>query len=147
MSEVCPISFQQVNEKAAQVNAVLVAISVMIFLITPFKLMIYVLAADFFIRGFADLSYSLYGFISRTVLRICKIKPVMVNAGPKIFAAKIGFIFCCVIAFSSLFNFSAIVLVFSSIFIFFAVLEAAFRFCVACRLYPYVHKFQSIRKS
>lgn len=143
MNEVCPISFQQVNERAVQINAVLAVFSIMIFLFTPFKWIIFILAVDFFIRGFLDLSYSFYSFVSKTILRLGKVKPVMVNAGPKIFAAKIGFIFCCFIALSYLFNFQVTGMIFSAIFIFFAALEAIFRFCVACRLYPYILKFKS----
>ncbi len=64
----------------------------------------------------------------------------MVNAGPKIFAAKTGFIFCCVIAVSYFFEFQLISLVFGSIFAICAALEAIFRFCIACKIYPLICK-------
>ncbi len=64
----------------------------------------------------------------------------MINAGPKIFAAKIGFLFCCVIALFSLLGFHGTSLVVGSIFIFFAALEALFRFCLACRIYPLIKR-------
>jgi len=66
----------------------------------------------------------------------------MVNAGPKIFAAKIGFIFCCMIAIFYLFNFQKISLIIGSIFVFFAALEAIIRFCMACRIYPFIYKIK-----
>ena len=142
MKEMCPISFKQVNEKAVQINATLVVFSIIIFLFTPYKWIIYILAIDFFIRGFLNSSYSFYSTISKSILRIFKIKPLMVNAGPKIFAAKIGFIFCCIIAISYLFNFQRIGLIISSILMLFAALEAIFKFCLACKLYPFIYKMK-----
>jgi len=140
MKEVCPVSFKQVNERAAQINAALAIFSLIFFFFTPYKWIILVLAIDFFIRGFLNLSYSFYSAISKTILRIFKIKPLMVNAGPKIFAAKIGFIFCCMIAVSYLLNFQKISLVIGLVFMFFAALESIFRFCIACRIYPFICK-------
>ena len=140
MKKMCPISFKQINERAGQLNAALAVLSVILFFLTPYKWIILVLAIDFFIRGFLNPSYSFYSALSKTLLRTFKIKPLMVNAGPKIFAAKIGFIFCCLVGVSYLFNFHRISLVIGSVFMFFAALEAIFRFCVACRIYPYICK-------
>lgn len=140
MKEMCPISFEQVNERTAQINAGLTVFSVMIFLFTPYKWIIFILAVDFFIRGFLKLSYSYYSTVSKTILSIFKIEPIMVNAGPKIFAARIGFIFCCIIILSYLFNLQKISLIICSIFMFFAALEAIFRFCLACKIYPFICK-------
>lgn len=143
MKEMCPISFKQVNERAVQINAALAILSIIFFLFTPYKWIILILAIDFFIRGFLNLSYSFYSATSKTILRIFKIKPLMVNAGPKIFAAKIGFVFCCMIAVSYLFNFQRISLIIGSIFVFFVALEAIFRFCLACRIYPFMYKMKA----
>lgn len=140
MKEMCPVSFKQVNERTAQINAALAVLSFIFFFFTPYKWIIMVLAIDFFIRGFLNLSYSFYSAISKTILRIFTIKPLMVNAGPKIFAAKIGFLFCCLIGVSYLLNFQKISLVIGAVFMFFAALEAIFRFCVACRIYPFICK-------
>ena len=142
MEEMCPISINQINERAAQVNAALTVLSIIFSLFTPYKWIILILAIDFFIRGFLNLSYSFYSAVSKIFLRIFKIKPLMVNAGPKIFAAKIGFIFCCMIAVSYFFNFQRMSLIIGSIFMFFAALEAIFRFCLACRIYPFIYKMK-----
>ena len=136
MKEMCPISFKQVN-------AALAILSIIFFFFTPYKWIILVLSIDFFIRGFLNPSYSFYSAISKTILRIFKIKPLMVNAGPKIFAAKIGFIFCCMIAVSYLLNFQRISLIIGSFFVFFAALEAIFRFCIACKIYPFIYKMKT----
>ncbi len=141
MTEACPISFECINERVARVNGALTVLSMIVFLFTPFKAIVFILGADLFIRGFLKSSYSFYSLFSSKVLALLNIEPMMINAGPKIFAAKIGFVFCCVI---SLFYFSdmpAICFIFGSILLFFAFLEAAFGFCVACQVYPYMPKF------
>lgn len=140
MEQLCPISFKQANERAVQVNAALAALSVLLFFFTSQKWIILLLCIDFLIRGFVNPAYSLYGAVSRAILRGLRIKPLMVNAQPKIFAAKIGFIFCCVIALSYLSGFQGISRVLGALLIIFAALEAIFRFCIACRIYPFICK-------
>jgi len=138
MAEACPISFERINERVARVNGTLTVLSMIIFLFTPFKIIALILGADLFIRGFLKPSFSFYSFLSRGILQILKIKPVMTNAGPKIFAAKVGFIFCCIISLFHFFGLPVLCLLFGAMLLFFAFLEAAFGFCVACRLYPYM---------
>lgn len=138
MAEACPISFGQINERVARVNGALTVLSMIVFLFTPFKAIPLILGVDLLIRGFLKSDLSFYSFISKKLLQLLNIKPVMINAGPKKFAAKIGFIFCCII---SLFYFSGMPMVsfiFGAMLLFFAFLEAAFGFCVACQLYPYM---------
>ena len=113
MREVCPISFEQINERVAQMNAALVVFSLLVFMFTSFKWIILIICIDFFIRGFFNPSYSLYSAASKNILKILKIKPLMINAGPKIFAAKVGFIFCCIIALCYMLNFYITALVFT----------------------------------
>lgn len=139
MTEMCPISYKQLNERAAQTNAALSVLSIIFFFLTPFKWIIWVLSIDFFIRGFLDPSYSFFSVISKTILKLFKIKPLMINAGPKIFAAKIGFLFCCLISTCYLLNFPLISLIIGLIFALCAALEAIFGFCIACKIYPFIH--------
>jgi hypothetical protein len=140
MNQSCPISFKRVDERAAQINAALTVFSILVFLLTPQKWILLILCIDFFIRGFLDPSYSPYGAVSNAILRISKIKPAMVNAGPKIFAAKIGFLFCCATGICYLIHFYRVSLIAGAMLGFFAALEALFRFCVACKIYPLICK-------
>jgi hypothetical protein len=140
MNGMCPISVRQVDEKVAQLNAALVVLSLLFFLFTPYRWFILLLSVDFFIRGFLDPSYSFYSAASKTVLRFFKIEPAMINAGPKIFAAKIGFAFCCMIALCYFFDCRIITLVVGSLFVLCAALEASCGFCVACKIYPFIYK-------
>ena len=93
MNNACPISFSQINERVARVNGALTAISMMVFLLTPFKVMVLVLGADLLIRGFLKAEYSFYSLLSRKLLAAFKVPPKMTNAGPKLFAARGGVCF------------------------------------------------------
>jgi hypothetical protein len=136
---VCPISTRRVNEKAVQLNAAFTVLAMIFFFLTVHKWLIGVLFIDFLIRGFFNPAYSFFSAVSKMVLRIFKIQPSMANAGPKIFAAKIGFVFCCLIAGFYLVHCRAISLTLASVFTTCAALEAFFRICIACMIYPYIY--------
>ena len=142
MNLMCPVSFKQINENAVRINATLALLSILLFLITPWKWIILIVGGDFFIRGFLNPQYSLFAIISKSVLSFLKVKPVMVDACPKIFAAKIGFFFCCLLTASWLFALERTALIAGAIFMTCAALEALFRFCVACQLYPFIYRLQ-----
>ena len=145
MNLICPVSFKQTNENAVRINAALAFLSILLFLLTPWKWIILLVGADFFLRGFLNPQYSLFANISRNILTVCKIKPVMVDAGPKIFAAKIGFLFCCLLTVSWIFALERTALVAGVIFMTCAALEAVFRFCVACRIYPLIYTAKAVK--
>jgi hypothetical protein len=140
MTEGCSVSNNLVNEKVAQVNATLTVLTILLFLLTQSILVLAVLAVDFFIRGFINPANSYYSKFSKKILTSFQIQPIMINAGPKIFASKIGFIFCCLIAVTHLLGFSVTCLLIALMFAFFAALETIFRFCIACKIYALISK-------
>lgn len=141
MANACPISFERINERIARVNGAFTVLSMIVFLFTPFKAIVLILGADLFIRGFLNSDYSFYSLLSRTLLQVFNINPVMTNAGPKIFAAKVGFVFCFGISLFEYFAMPSAAQIVAAMLMFFAFLEAAFGFCVACRMYPYMPDF------
>jgi len=145
MELMCPVSLKQVNERVVRINAALAILTMGVFFLRPYKWIILALAIDFVIRGFFNPSYSFYSAVSRNVLRILKVKPLWVDAGPKIFAAKLGFLFCCIIAASHLLNFWILGLVAGVVFLLFAVLEAVFGFCMACQVYPFIYRIRNLK--
>lgn len=140
MAQVCPISFKQVNAKVAQMNAVLTVVCAALFLFTAAKWIMLLVAADFFMRGFGKPSYSLFNVLSEAVLRWGKVAPVRTNAGPKLFAAKIGFGFATLIILGWLSGFYGVAAVLATTLALFAALEAGLNFCVACKVYPLLQR-------
>ncbi|WP_446007874.1 DUF4395 domain-containing protein [Candidatus Electrothrix sp.] len=145
MKLMCPVSLKQINENAVRINAALAFLSILLFLLTPWKWIILIVGFDFFIRGFLNPQYSLFANISKNILSLVKAKPVMVDAGPKIFAAKIGFFFCCLLTVSWLFALERTALVAGAMFMICAALEAVFKFCVACQIYPFIYSLKEVK--
>jgi hypothetical protein len=66
---------------------------------------------------------------------------LMINAGPKIFAARIGLIFSALIVLTYLLNAKILAFIIAGILGLFSFLEAFFGLCVACEIYPYIYRF------
>ncbi|MCE5331232.1 MAG: DUF4395 domain-containing protein [Bacteroidales bacterium] len=138
---ICPISNSKIDENVARLNAVLTVLFLAAYVLTNNIILVLFLFIDFFLRG-AELSkFSPFAIFSKYVLESFKVKKKPINAGPKIFAARIGVIFNLGIVLFSLLGFSTVSFLFTLIFGLCALLEAAFGLCVACRIYPFVYKF------
>jgi hypothetical protein len=143
----CPISEKKVNERVARVNATFTVLLIAGFLITQNIVFIAFLAIDFFIRT-ADLAkYSLVAMSSKNIVKYLQVKELMINAGPKIFAARIGLILCSLIIISYMLNVKIPALVIAGILGLFSFLEAALGLCVACEIYPFVYRLLYSRKA
>jgi hypothetical protein len=137
----CPISEKKINERVARVNATFTVLLVAGFLFTQNIFFVAFLAVDFYLRT-ADLAkYSLVAISSKNIVRYLQVKELFINAGPKLFAARIGLILSSLIIFSYLLNAKILALVLAGILGLFSFLEAAFGLCVACEIYPYVYRF------
>ena len=140
MNAICPVSFEKVNENAVRITAIQTVLAILLFLFSSWKWIILIVTVDFYLRGFGKAKYSPFAWISKKLLVPLKSKPVMIDAAPKIFAARIGFLFSCMLFVCWLFNLTIAALIIGIMFAACAFLEAAFRFCVACKMYPFVCK-------
>lgn len=136
----CPISFKKVDEKVTRLNGFLTVLLLLVYVLTSSLIPVLFLLTDFLIRGFEKPQYSVLALTSKFILSRLKSKPQPINAGPKIFAARIGVLFSVLILVSALLNWPVTALVFTAIFGICAFLEASIGFCVACRIYPILYK-------
>ncbi len=136
----CPISFKKIDENVARLNGFFTVVLLILFLSTSNIFLVLFLLADFFVRGIEKPQWSPLAIVSKYILSKIKVKPHPINAGPKIFAARIGFLFAVLISLSTLFGLNVLALVFTAVFGICAFLEAAIGFCVACKLYPFIYK-------
>lgn len=143
MNAMCPVSFVKVNENAVRITAAQAVLAIFLFLFSPLKWVILIVAADFFVRGFGQPKYSPFAKVSKKILELVKVKPVMTDAAPKIFAARIGFLFSCLLTACWILDLSFAALIIGLMFAACAFLEAAFRFCIACKMYPLVCKIKA----
>lgn len=138
MIQVCPITTKSVNEKATRINALFTVVLTTAYLLFNAQWILAVLLFDFLSRGFGFQQYSIFKIVSEYITELLNIQPTYTNAGPKQFAARIG----ALISLASLVTYFADLQVVSygtaGILLFFSFLEAAFSFCLACKIYPWL---------
>jgi len=135
MSRACPIVNASVDERGARLCALIVLfpLGVSLALGSPWPALF--LAGDFALRGFGGRRLSPLARLSRTLVTSLGLSPRPTNAGPKAFAAKLGFGFSLTVALAFLVGNNTLAISAGAPFGLCAVLEGAFGFCVGCRMY------------
>ncbi len=137
----CPISYDLVNERLTRVYSAFTFVSLLIYVVTPYKWFLLISAADFIIRVTVGVKYSPVCFLIRHSLNLLNSKPHMVNAGPKKFAAKIGLAFTVSMSLIYLFELPEIIGLVLGVFSLVAVgAEVFFKYCIACVMYGWFVK-------
>lgn len=136
----CPISSLMIDERKSRMNAALSLLVLAIFFYTLSFLLILLLGIDFALRGFGRGAYSPIALSAGWLVKTFHLENGKINAGPKIFAARIGFVFCALVVLFLLLNLPFTALIIATTLTLFAFLEALFGFCMACYIYPYVLK-------
>jgi hypothetical protein len=109
------------------------------FAFTQNILLIVFLAVDFLLRAIPYTKYSLVVITSRSVVKCIPIDDHMINAGPKIFAARVGTLITGLIAIFMAFSLNYLSMALTGLLGIFSFLEGAFGICVACKIYPYLY--------
>lgn len=137
----CPISDKKIKESVARFNASFTVLLLIIFVITQSILPLLFLFIDFLLRSTEYSKYSLIGFFSKSIVKYLSLNHNLINAGPKIFAARIGSILSSLIILTFFLGFYLPAFALAGILGLFSFLEAAFGLCVACEIYPLIYKF------
>ncbi|MCF8379539.1 MAG: DUF4395 domain-containing protein [Bacteroidales bacterium] len=143
MDLICPISQNRVNEKVVRMNAFFVLICLMLILLLNIFWLIYFLVIDFGIKSFYSLGRSPVSQLSKNLVNFFKIKPKLINAGPKLFAARTGLLICSSSAVLVLINAYTSAILLLSLLAVFVSLECFIGFCTACYIISfisYLHK-------
>lgn len=136
----CPISYKKIDEHVARFNASLTVVLLLVYVLTSSLIPVAFLLVDFFLRGIEKPAYSPLAIVARWILSLAGVKAKPINAGPKIFAARVGVLFSVLILGSALAGWTVSAWIFTAIFGICAFLEAVVGFCVACKLYPLLYK-------
>ena len=137
----CPVSDKMINERVARINGVFTLALLIVYGVTQNIIPVLFLAFDFLLRSSEYSKYSLVAISSKSIVRYFGFTENIINAGPKIFAARLGFLFSALIIFSSLFGAWIPALTLAGLLGLFSLLEAAFGLCVACEIYPFAYRF------
>ena len=136
----CPVSDKMINERVARINGVFTLFLLIGYGLTQNIIPVVFLAFDFLLRATDFSKYSLVGISSKGIVRYFGFNENIINAGPKIFAARLGFLFSTLIMFSSLFGAYLPALTLAGLLGIFSFLEASFGLCVACEIYPFAYR-------
>src|SRR5690606_9203258 len=104
LSFLCPVSDLQINAPVARFNALFTLLILLLFFYFHNLFLIVFLAIDFALRANDMSEYSPLALLSRFIVKSFGIKPKMQNAGPKLFAAKIGYFLCILIIVFDIFS-------------------------------------------
>jgi len=138
---ICPISNQKINETVARLIGLFTVIFLISFVLTSNAFIIGFLLIDFLLRATNNSKFSPLAITSKSIAKQLALKQKMINAGPKVFAARIGVVFSVLILLTSIFGLETAAYTLTAIFGLCAFLEAALGLCVACEIYPFVYKF------
>jgi hypothetical protein len=137
----CPISDKKIDESVARTIAAFAFLIVLSFAFTQSIIPLLFLAADFLLRAMDLSNYSPVALASRRIVWAMGIDKSYINAGPKIFAARLGLFMVSLIIIFVFFNLGWLALVLAGVLGLFSFLETAFRLCVACEIYPYLYRY------
>lgn len=143
MVQVCPITDKRIDENVTRLNAAFTFLLVLAYFLFNSIIPLFILAIDFALRGFNNGEYSIIKATSSSFVNVFKLKKHPINAGPKIFAARIGTLLTVLIVVFELLQIQTVAITFGSLLGFFAFLEFAFGFCVACKIYPFIAALQT----
>ena len=136
-SLICPVSPLRVNENTARITGFVMATMIALYAITGSIVFVIAIALDYAIRAFTRLKYSPASWLAAQLVRVTKLPEISIDKAPKIFAARVGFLFA--LAAALLFVVSPIAsLMVALTLMSFALLESLFNLCVGCLVYTYI---------
>jgi hypothetical protein len=141
MPRICPISSRRVDEGAVRATALVVTAAAVAACLVPTLYLLALLAADFLVRGFLRPALSPLAAVGRWLAAATGVAKRPINAGPKIFAARLGFLLSlAAVAFHGL-GLEAGVRAALGVLAGCAALEGLFGLCLGCHLYTWLIRF------
>jgi hypothetical protein len=133
---ICPISTLRINRNVVRITGFLMAAMIALYAYSGFIYFVIVIAIDYFIRAFIPVSYSPFSWLACQVARFFGLPERQTDKAPKIFAARVGFLFAlATVALYFIHPTSSLIV--GLLLMSFALLESIFDFCVGCVVYKY----------
>ena len=135
MTESCPIVAQWVDDRSTRIGAGLTLLVVIAALWLGRFWLPLTLALDFALRSRGRIAFSPIAQASRGLRQAFGLRPSLINAGPKRFAALVGAVFSLVIALALGLHLAWVARTAAAILLLCAALEAFLGICVGCKVY------------
>lgn len=133
----CPVVHRQIDGNQARITAAEVTVLLLFSLLTGAHWPAFFLVGDFLLRSGSFAKYSPLAALARLQKHAFGWAPRKVDAGPKLFAARIGLVFSVLLSVLAVAELTSAFQIVAILFVACTFLEAAFGFCVACQVYPY----------
>ena len=134
---ICPISTQRINRHVVRLTGLMMATMISLYLLTDNVVFILAIVIDYFIRAFTTLPYSPFSWTATQIASQFKWPTKLIDKAPKIFAARVGWLFAAATA-VLYFIFPPASLIVGATLMTFALLESIFDLCVGCIVYTYI---------
>lgn len=131
----CPVSPERVDENRVRATALGVVLLMGAYFVSGALLIPALLMLDFFIRAFTRLKFSPLSYLGQLFVTVMGTQEVLIPKAPKVFAARIGFLFISLTFLGALLNWPLLVFISGSTLILFAFLECGLNFCMGCWVY------------
>src|SRR4051794_39790748 len=92
-SVVCPISPLRMNGNVARITGFMMATMIGLYAFTGSIYFIFIIAIDYFIRAATPAKYSPFSWLAAKIAATFNLDPHPIDKAPKIFAARVGFLF------------------------------------------------------
>ncbi|MGW8313988.1 MAG: DUF4395 domain-containing protein [Bacteroidales bacterium] len=135
---ICPVSKDRVDENRVRATALGVVVIMGLFLMTGLWIFPAFLGIDFFIRAYTRSPFSPLSWLGSKLVQLLGTTPVLIDKAPKIFAARIGFIFSILTLAGAFLGLDLFTYISASTLVLFAFLECGLNFCMGCWVYTYV---------
>lgn len=138
MLKICPVSTRMISESISRMNAFFTFVFAALFLATGNMIYLLVMISDFILRNICHGRLNPVLHLNRYLTSLLPVGKKMVNAGPKVFASRVGlFLSVSGMILMLMVSFSASLLPVCILGLF-SFLELTFGYCIACQIYPYI---------
>ncbi|MCB0012448.1 MAG: DUF4395 family protein [Anaerolineales bacterium] len=134
---VCPISSERINGHVVRLTGLMMATLLALFLLTGDPSFILAALVDYMVRAFTDLPYSPASWLAARIVALFGWPLKRIDRAPKIFAARVGWLFAATAAALAFIYLPASQIVAATL-MGFALLEAVLDLCVGCLVYTYI---------
>lgn len=136
-SLICPVSSDRIDRTTVRITAGLMATIVGLAVMSHSIFFLIMAAIDYAVRGFTPLPYSAFSWIAHRIARLLRLPYAPQDKAPKIFAARVGFLFALSAAILYVVQPVAAITV-ALVLLTFALLEAIADLCMGCVVYAHV---------
>ena len=141
MAQTCPISLHRIDAHFVRIVAAQVITIALLLLFTQHLVFAILLLFDFSVRILKLKNLSLFAFIAKLIIEYFKIEAQPCDEAPKRFALYLGVGIIALFTLLFAFSFTTLASILVGILLLCAFLEAAFDYCIGCKLYHVIQIF------